>query len=183
MVDQIKALIKRNGLIISIYLILFIIVINSIFMVFSRKGTIESLKIKEQVFAANQSIELIIKHVNLVDMGLRGYIIEQDEKFLNPYHAALANYKENHNALRSVLTEQGFDISKFDPAEQAIERYINLIQQMVQMCTIGNVDEAISNLKKDPGYDAMLVFNVFYDVVIVFEKFGICIFPNSSKRQ
>lgn len=170
MVDQIKTLMKRNGLIISIGLILFIIVTNSIFMIFSRKGTIESLKIKEQVFAANQSIELIIKHVNLLGMGLRGYIIDQDEKFLIPYHTALASYKENHNALRAILIEQGFDISKFDPAEQAIEQYIKLVEQMVHMCVIGSVDEAIRNLKNDPGYDAVQVFNVFYDESIIFEN-------------
>lgn len=169
MVERIKEVIGREGLIISIYTILFIIIVNSLLTFYYRQVIIENAKTKERVLAANHGIEFMNKFVNLADLGLRGFMIDQDEKFLTPYTEAIASYKANFDELEEVLIAQGFDVSAMEPAEKAVDIYMELVQQMVSMCEMGNVDEAVSILKADPGYDAWKIYSVFERTVLDFE--------------
>ncbi len=167
---KIREFIRKNGLISAIYIILLIIIVNSLLIFYYRNVIIENANSKELILQANHGIEFMNKYVNLADMGLRGYIIDQDDKFLPPLNEAMRDYKNNLNDLRKVLETQGFDVSHMDPAINAIDRYMELLRQMVGMCRIGNVDEAIDILKADPGYDAWSIYSVFEQEAMEFES-------------
>jgi len=170
MKEKIKGLIRENSLIMAIYIILLIISVNSLMVFNYRHVIIENANIKQQILQANHGIEFMNKYVNLADLGLRGYIIDQDDKFLSPYNEAIASYQGNLDDLREVLTAQGFDMSKMDPAERAIQKYMKLVQQMVHMCATGDVQEAVSILKGDPGYDAWMIYSIFEREALAFEE-------------
>ena len=169
MIEKIKEAIKNEILVISIYIILLVITVNSALILNYRNVIVDNSTVKEQILQANHGIEFMNKYVNLADLGLRGYIIDQDNKFLSPYNEAISSYKNNFEELRSVLIDQGFDISSMTTAENAVDRYMKLVQQMVQMCSLGEVDEAISILREDPGYDAWMIYSVFEREVLEFE--------------
>ena len=169
MIEKIKEAIKNEILVISIYIILLVISVNSALILNYRNVIVDNSTVKEQILQANHGIEFMNKYVNLADLGLRGYIIDQDNKFLSPYNEAISSYKNNFEELRSVLIDQGFDISSMTTAENAVDRYMKLVQQMVQMCSLGEVDEAISILREDPGYDAWMIYSVFEREVLEFE--------------
>ena len=169
MIEKIKEAIKNEILVISIYIILLVITVNSALILNYRNVIVDNSTVKEQILQANHGIEFMNKYVNLADLGLRGYIIDQDNKFLSPYNEAISSYKNNFEELRSVLIDQGFDITSMTTAENAVDRYMKLVQQMVQMCSLGEVDEAISILREDPGYDAWMIYSVFEREVLEFE--------------
>lgn len=162
-------MIRREGLIISIYVTLLVIVVNGVLTIYYRNVIEATDRQRTEVLAVNHGIEFMNKYVNLADLGLRGYMIDQDNKFLTPYTEAIASYQKNFDSLRVVLKTQGYDLINMDPAERAVDRYMKLVIQMVEMCKVGDVDQAVEILKKDPGYDAWKIYSVFERDVLNFE--------------
>lgn len=170
MVKELKEILRKEALITSVYIILMIIVVNAVLSFYFRNVIIENSLMRERILQANHGIEFMNKFVNLADLGLRGFMIDQDEKFLFPYNEAIDSYKDNFDQLRVVLAEQGFSIEKMEPAEKAVDDYMKLVQEMVQMCMDGNVAEAVEILKADPGYDAWKIYSVFEGEALEFEQ-------------
>ncbi len=158
---NLKQYIHTHGLIASLYLILVLLVINSFFTFYSRQTITENSDIKELIIKANHGLEFMNKNVNLADLGLRGYMIQQDEKFLSPYTQAVDGYQANLDTLRIVLNDLGFDTRQMATAENAIDEYMKLVQQMVKMCSVGDVASAREILLRDPGYDAWAIYSIF----------------------
>ncbi len=154
-------LISKNGLIIAIYFILALIISNTVSAIFFRNKIVENSITKERVLTVISGLEAMNTNVNLVDMSLRGYIIDQNDGFLNPYVTAMAGYQANLDSLRSSLAQLEYDVVKMDAAEQAIQNYMDLVQSMVDLVKAGDVQGAIDILKRDPGYDAWMVYNKF----------------------
>lgn len=152
---------KKHGLAVSIYIVLVMIIGNSIFAIVFRNRIVANIRIKEQVIQANQGIENMNTNINLADMGLRGYMIIQDDGLLNPMVGAVENSPENLENLRAVLSDLGYDVSKMDASERVIRNYTSLVQDMAAMCRRGDVESAVDILKRDPGYEAWAVYSVF----------------------
>ncbi|MCG8311507.1 MAG: GAF domain-containing protein [Cytophagales bacterium] len=178
--ELIKEYFRNNGLVFSIYAILAVILLNTILIFYYRNEIVKNSAMNDQVRQANHRIEYMNKYVNLADLGLRGYMIGQDEKFLTPYNEAMISYKNNLEELREILTDQGFNITQMNPAENAIHRYMNLVQHMVQLCVAGNISEAEDLLKKDQGYEARREYSKFEEDVLSFET-GLAEKANAKK--
>lgn len=161
MKETIQAWINRNGLVISIYIVLVAIVIISVVSIFFRNQIVRNSQTKETIFAANHGIEFMNKYVNLADLGLRGYMIIPQDGFLTPYKDAVKTYQSNLDELRAALTKLGYDVSKMNAAERAIQRYMLLVQEMVRFTEIGDLDGAKELFRSDPGYDAWIVYSAF----------------------
>jgi len=158
---DLKEYIHSNGLVVSLYFILILLGVNSVFTLYSRQTITKNSDIKELIIKANHGLEFMNKNVNLADLGLRGYMIEQDTKFLSPYTQAIDDYQANLDTLRIVLFELGFDTRQMTTAENAIDVYMKLVQHMVKMCSAGDVGSAREILLRDPGYDAWKIYSVF----------------------
>lgn len=156
-----NGLLQKYGLVSAVYFVLAIIFLNAVFSVFFRDYIVDNANRKEQVLQASHALEFMNKYVNLADLGLRGYIIDQDDRFLSPYSEAMEQYQDNLDELRDVLGQLGYDVKKMDKAEIAIQGYMGLVRDMVKMCQQGEVEEAISILRNDPGYDAWKIYSVF----------------------
>jgi PAS domain S-box-containing protein len=161
MKETIQAWINRNGLVISIYIVLVAIVMISIVSIFFRNRIVKNSQTKELILEANHGIEFMNKYVNLADLGLRGFMIIPQDGFLSPYQEALNTYQSNLDELRSVLDELDYDVSKMNSAERAIQRYMLLVQEMVRLTEIGDLDGAKEIFRSDPGYDAWKIYSEF----------------------
>ena len=157
----IKDQINKNGLALAIYFILFLIIGNTVLSVVFRNDIVKNSNIKEKVIVALSGIESMNTNVNLADMGLRGYMIIQDDALLSPMVGAVEDYQANLDGLRQVLADLGYDVSKMDAAEKAIQTYMRLVQDMAAMCRRGDVQSAIEILSRDPGYDAWAIYSIF----------------------
>jgi PAS domain S-box-containing protein len=161
MKEFIKEQINKNGLALSIYFILFLVIGNTVFSIVFRNDIVKNSRNKELVISALSGIESMNTNVNLADMGLRGYMIIPDDAILNPMVGAVENYQSNLDALKSDLNDLGYDISKMDDAEKAIQNYMRLVQDMAAMVRHGDVQSAVDILRRDPGYDAWAVYVIF----------------------
>ena len=159
--ETIHKLIARNGLIIAIYFILAAVIFITSISLYFRFQIVENSDTKERILEANSGLEFMNKYVNLADLGLRGYMLIPADGFLTPYTEAINSYQNNLDELRAVLSDLGYDVTKMDQAERAIQVYMNLVKDMVSTCKNGNVEGAIDILKSDPGYDAWKVYSEF----------------------
>jgi PAS domain S-box-containing protein len=152
---------SRNGLAISIYIVLAAIIIISVASIIFRNQIIRNSQTKESILAANHGLEFMNKYVNLADLGLRGYMIIPQEGFLTPYHDAIKTYQSNLDELRAALQELNYDVQKMKSAERAIQEYMQLVQEMVRLTEIGDFEATKQLFSSDPGYDAWLIYSAF----------------------
>ncbi len=166
---RISRLFKKEALNIFISIILVLILINVVMIGYYRKLIVNNNTSKELIIEANLRIERINKYVNLVDLGLRGYVAQQDQQFLTPYNDAMTTYQENLDRLREILEQQGYDVSSMEPAEKVIQEYVQLVTRQVELCKKGEIEEVLETIREDHGYDAWKVYSVFVDDAFEFE--------------
>ncbi|NJN26643.1 MAG: hypothetical protein HC819_12015 [Cyclobacteriaceae bacterium] len=170
MINDLKNFFRENGLISAIYIILFVIITNAVFTLYYRTLLLENAATKQQVIEANRSVESMNSFVIMADLGLRGYLIEQDDKLLAPFNGAIGNYQKNFETMEALLEKQGFEVDKLTPAFNAIDRYMKLVEQMVKMAQSGDVSGAIDILRTDPGSEAYKQYSPVSSEIFKFEN-------------
>ena len=85
------------------------------------------------------------------DIGARGYILKQDYRILYPINNALDNYEQNFDSLRINLEAIGYDVKKMEPAFAANKEYMQTLKTIIDLCDMGNIEEATELFAEDKG--------------------------------
>jgi PAS domain-containing protein len=152
---------QNQGMRISLYFILLLIVFNSAFVFLFRSKMEEYKALTEDVLQITKGVERLNADVNLADMGLRGFMLHPEESMYFPARNALQSYQDNLTQMRNTLERLGFDMSIAATAEVALKEYMQLIEQMHKLVVSDKVDEALEILYTDPGYEAWQVYHVY----------------------
>ncbi|MCC5928275.1 MAG: GAF domain-containing protein [Cyclobacteriaceae bacterium] len=152
---------QNQGMRISLYFILLLIVFNSAFVFLFRSKMEEYKALSEDVLQITKGVERLNADVNLADMGLRGFMLHPVESMYFPARNALQTYHENLAQMRKTLERLGFDMSIAATAELALRQYMLLVEQMHKLVESGKLDEALEILYADPGYEAWQVYHVY----------------------
>ncbi|NJN26644.1 MAG: GAF domain-containing protein [Cyclobacteriaceae bacterium] len=154
MKEYIKDMIKRQGLKISLVIIVIIILLNALLVIYNRNVIIESSEALSRVQTIKDRLTLLDDNIRLADIGVRAYLIRQTPSLLAPYNNAIRDYSENLDLLKANLAEAGFDVTKMAVARKAIDEYMLTCKLMVDLCDEGRVDEAIAIFEEDRGFAA-----------------------------
>ena len=92
--------------------------------------------------------------IDLLDMetGKRGYLLNRDERFLQPYNMGRSNFEEDFRAARKQNTLNGItliDLRTFDQLQSRYEDISNLFQQQISTARGGVTDP--KKLRLDEG--------------------------------
>ncbi len=161
MKEKFLKIFREKTLIIFIYLMIVLIAGSTITGFIYRDSVKNDLKIRRQIMEVNQCLAKMNQYVNLADLGLRGYMINQKETMLSPYDIAVKQYQENFRRMGQLLDSLGFDVRLMQPAESSIQDYMKLVTEMVTMTKNGDLAAAKEILDKDPGMDAWKIYSVF----------------------
>ncbi len=161
MKEKFLKIFREKTLIIFIYLMIVLIAGSTITGFIYRDSVKNDLKIRRQIMEVNQCLAKMNQYVNLADLGLRGYMINQKETMLSPYDIAVKQYQENFKRMGQLLDSLGFDVRLMQPAESSIQDYMKLVTEMVTMTKNGDLAAAKEILDKDPGMDAWKIYSVF----------------------
>lgn len=102
--------------------------------------------------AMTSYIESLANNVTLMDLGLRGYYMSEQEGFLSPYNTALASYMDNLNNLKSMAVKYNYSaIDSIDYIIDEIAIYEELVTKGVEDISNGNREAAAAVFNKDPG--------------------------------
>lgn len=126
--------------------------------------------IKEQVADAKARIEQVHTYMHLMDMGVRGYLLVQDDQMLVPYHEGYKSSLPNIDTLGMILKDQGYpNVETNQTTRKVIAKYKDILSTMIQWAESGQPDRALAMLKSDPGYDAWVVYSEYLDDAKAFE--------------
>jgi len=168
MKEYIQNLVQRNGLRLSLVLIIIIAVLNAVLVIYYRSIIINSSDTELQIQEIRNELNYIENNINLADVGVRAYIIKQTDELLAPFIEAETGYVDNLNQLENNLNSIGFDIIKMEPARAAIEGYMKSCQLMVDLIKEGRLDEAIGIFEEDRGDIAWERFSPFIEESTIF---------------
>jgi PAS domain S-box-containing protein len=151
MKEYLQQIIKKNGLRLSLLLIIAIVCANAVLVIYFRNVIIKSSESAVTIQKIRDGLSNIDSYFRQGDIGVRAYLIKQNSQFLLPYNTARDNFKSNLDELEAILIESGFDINLMTPARAAITDYMQTLKLMIDLSDKGRVDEAIDIFLTDPG--------------------------------
>ncbi|MBX2843499.1 MAG: GAF domain-containing protein [Flammeovirgaceae bacterium] len=161
---------KRNGINIAIIFSLMLIVSNSILVYVNQTSLQKINNVKSQAVEIHRAVDELWKQVLLSDVGIRGYMLVQEEKFVKPMEDANEDYEKTYQKLKNELEKQGFDISLMKSWEDIFYQKMTESLRMKELIDNGQKDNAIDILKEDTGLKLWLAFSPFYKQMNAYEK-------------
>jgi len=163
MKDYIKKLLQQQGLRLALVFVAMLVCLNAILVLYYRSVIIKDSDLSQQIREIRNGLSLLENNISLADVGVRAFIIKQNEQLLGPYIEARDGYIGNIDELESLLGQLDYDIDKMAPARAAIIEYMQTCQLMVDLCATGKVEEAIAIFEEDRGDIAWLSFSPFIE--------------------
>jgi CHASE3 domain sensor protein len=162
--------IKKQGMVSAIFFIVALISINFGLFFYNRASLYQSQATKEQVEAVNKSLTALWFLLQQGDVGIRGYLVLQEEKMMGPYYLCINNYITAFERLEDLLQKQNFN----DPSLATYKKnYTATIQETIRMKKLvdeGKPEEAKAILRKDFGLILWDAYQPFYQKVTEFEN-------------
>lgn len=168
MKEYIQELISRNGLRLSLLLIMILVFLNAILVIYYRNVILNNSEISQNIQRVKDRLNEMDTNIRLADIGVRAYIIKQNEQLLDPYKGGRDRYRENLDILESELILIDYDLIKMAPARKAIEEYMQTCKLMVDLCDQGQVDEATDIFLEDRGLTAWQRYYPFVEDCTVY---------------
>ncbi len=167
---KIQKKIKDNGIYYAVNFIIVLILLNSYLVYYKKNVVAAHNQLSKDIVEIKQRLENIMLHVNLADLGFRGYMIIQNDKLLDPYTRTRNIYNKNFNQLNKLLGKQGYDLAKVEKIRKAVSEYMDLVGSMVKMKDSNENEKIRAIVEKDPGYDVWKTYMGLYKGVTGFES-------------
>jgi signal transduction histidine kinase len=149
----------------------------SIFYTFYNQKVIDS---NQEIYQRAEEIrsnvsEILWGTIHGVDIGLRGYALIPENRFLDPLELALAEKDSLFQMVEKDLLGQNFPMASFYQFRDSLDAYIALSMRMMDNVTDGQMNTFIKELSADRGYGLW----------IMYEKFSVSVddFENAIKMQ
>ena len=126
-----------------------------------------------------QTINLIKdlhKEITAAESGHRGYLLTENEEYLEPYHKTLSVIDELLLQLSSSSSELPAQKMRFDVLHSYISKKIDLMQRVVAFTSRDEIAAAVRQIRTDEGIDVMrsisqLVEQMERDEFVLLEKY------------
>lgn len=148
---KIRQILNKNGVAASMYFVILLILLNSVLTYKFRQALNENLANQEKYDRIEENKKGIIVNLNTIDMSIRGYILVRNEAFLETYTSHKPLHREQFEVLSNMLPEIGFDISHLAPVRQKVEKYYQLMDEVIKLDREGNQEAALKIIKDDFG--------------------------------
>ncbi len=169
---QTRAFIQKNVFFVGISFIVMLILMATALGWYSKQEMIETTHVKERGQEIKKRLtDVFSEYITKMDLGLRGYVLTQNEQMLVPYNSSVRGGLQNLDKIDSLLQLQRMDTSlaSFEKIKIATKNYIAHCDHMRELAKAGNTEEFLSLLKLDKGYDLWRTFAPFYNSHIAYE--------------
>lgn len=153
--------IKNNSITFFIYFILLFITGNGALDFYYRAVLEDHEVVVNREKQTRIDMEELLKSLNNIDLGFRGYFIVPNEELLHPYDLGIASYEEQVASLDSIMTLQQYTNNDFGAVKLAYDNYIKLMGDLVKLRDEGNLEEIARIIEQDPGFDVWVAYDTF----------------------
>ena len=149
---KLSRLFNKHGVIVSVLFLLLLIVVNASLVFVSTEALKENRRTQEKVRDIKASMGLVLSHLQMADLGFRGYLVVENEDILEPFTVAKQIYGSNFNELASLMESQGLQTSYLRDLQWSIGGYMNLLDSLIELKDTGQESELKSVLEEDRGF-------------------------------
>jgi CHASE3 domain sensor protein len=167
---MIKSL-KENFISISLYLLIALIVVNTVLIVYNRNVMVENNTLQKQTEEVKRAwTEVFDSNLRRMDLGLRGYALTKNTQLLDPYNTGKRDMPRTIRRIDSLMVVQKLDTMKddFEAFKIKLDRYMAYSDEMRGYAEQGNSEEFLKLLNQDRGYDLWLAFAPMYNNVLAY---------------
>lgn len=150
------------------FFVIALILINSI-LTFIFKQELKTYETQQSEINRMRFLkENILVNLNNVDMSVRGYLLVENDAFINTFVSAESTQKEEFIELESGLKKLNYDIQTLINHKKDVITYYELMHKVVQLHKTGDNQVALAIIKEDKGNDLWLSFVEFSKIFDVF---------------
>jgi signal transduction histidine kinase len=139
-----------------VYLLVAIIAIclmTELFLMYRNSKVLQrSLAVQREAEAVKVNTLDIIRNVHLLDLGLRGYAIDQVNAMKSPMDSALANKGRIFLRVQKSLTFLNYPVEEFNQIKDLTNGYFDFIFGLKGMIDEGKREQFLKNFSEDRGY-------------------------------
>ena len=155
--DKLSKVVSENLVRISMFIVMILIVLATVFTWLNKRKIVETTIIKSQAEEVKERLDMIFSvTLRQIDLGLRGYALTKNEQLLSPMITGISSNVTNLKKLDSIFKIQKLDTSraKFEKIKNGITEYIAFSMEMKKKAEIDSMNDFVAMLKKDKGYDS-----------------------------
>ncbi len=115
--------------------------------------------------------EILTASIHGIDLGVRGFALTKDKKFLDPFNQAVKFSPMIFNQLDTLISRQKYkNKSQLAEVEREVSLYIKFNQEMIKMAGQDSMRLFNNMLAGDKGYEVWKKYNVFAQPLFAFEE-------------
>lgn len=146
-----RRLLKRLGVRGALYLIIFLILIDTIFTYRYKVALNENIDVQKRLDAIADSKGTIIANLNNIDMSLRGYLLVQNEAFLGTYEKIRNQSRPTMRFLDKELPTINIPGTALNEMNKMLDNYFRLMDEVIALAKAGGMEDALRIIKEDHG--------------------------------
>ncbi|MDX1628744.1 MAG: GAF domain-containing protein [Fulvivirga sp.] len=160
MANSIRTFFSEYAVTIGITIVALLIAHNAIVSFISQNAIHDRNEVEEVQLTVNELIDTHGTMVNLMDLGLRGYYMMREEKFIDPYNIAMNQYESNLDTLQTIMKRLDYPhLDSIQFVKEAVSDYAELVGQGIDYIKNGQPEEAIALFETDPGLTLWNTYN------------------------
>lgn len=162
---------SRKGINFFISTVITVLVASAILTFYSRYVIDEQRERSKQAQQVVLDLKQLSSFIIIADVGVRGYMHIQEDRFIAPLHYAKDAYPKTLKSIEAVLISQNYPgIDSMTIVKTDIANYMQMLDNMHQLTKNGQLEEAQAILYKDLGLSLIQSYNQFSAKVNAYEQ-------------
>ncbi|MBL7859431.1 MAG: hypothetical protein JNM57_17190 [Cyclobacteriaceae bacterium] len=148
-----------------------LLLVANIFLIYKNNQVIERNKqLQEEAERVKVNTLDIIRNLHLLDLGIRGYALVKNSKFIiEPIDTVSANKEKIFSDLKAALTDQGYPMEPVTVMKDSVDAYFKFIVYLKQLVDANQEEKFLYLVDQDRGYPIWLKYKTFSKEVNAFE--------------
>ncbi|HEX7718551.1 MAG TPA: sigma 54-interacting transcriptional regulator [Woeseiaceae bacterium] len=121
----------------------------------SISGLTQTLGLVVKGHNAEATLEELVSHLKDAQRGERGYVLTGDDRFLEPYHQALAEIDSEIADLQELIRDNADQTARLDALRPLIDQSLNKMDEVIAARQRVGFDTAAAAIRNGAGKDIM----------------------------
>jgi CHASE3 domain sensor protein len=166
-----KQVVGKSLITVSIVVITVLMILNIIATQVNNSIIEENRLLQKQAEEIKVTVsQFAIVIIHNLDLGLRGYALFKDDKYLYPMRFALRDKDSLINVVERALIQQGYPLEELHVLKDSINAYGTFCQEMLELFNKNQLNEFHRLADKDKGYHLWLQYERFAKKLYTYEN-------------
>lgn len=154
-----------GGFIVSFILILVVLLLGGLLGVLNARRLAYHNEQVARTYNVIGEMEALLSSLINAETGQRGYLLTEDESYLEPYNVALAQVQTEISRLRDLTANNPEQQTRLDILEPKIAARLDRLEQTINLVQAGDLPAALARVRSDVG--KLIMDEIRQDVAVI----------------